>query len=213
MAHNMVVEEKRYSIEEVFAMCGEQHLLGDNDFNKMRSDMEVDGFKVRPVSLRYKTFYQKGCKCVVCGKEGTHFKLCGDVTTNRRHFNLYAEDGTLMTKDHILPRSRGGQDLVSNMQTMCTVCNASKGNTIEGQPIGAKGIEYIVMYKDDKEICKFKEIEGAIKYAALNFSGAHYNKISKTDAIKATVTCSVRVMQAIEYGHTVYGHRFVREVR
>lgn len=209
MAHTMVVEEKRYSIEEVFAMCGEQHLLGDNDFNKMRSDMEVDGFKVRPVSLRYKTFYQKGCKCVVCGKEGTHFKLCGDVTTKRRHFNLYAEDGTLMTKDHILPRSRGGQDLVSNMQTMCTTCNAAKGNDF----IGGKGIEYIVMYKGDKEICKFRELESAVKYAALNFSGAYHKKVSKTDAMKAVATCSVRVLGAIENGTVVYGHRFVREVR
>lgn len=209
MAHTMVVEEKRYSIEEVFAMCGEEHLLGDNDFNKMRSDMEVDGFKVRPVSLRYKTFYQKGCKCVVCGKEGTHFKLCGDSATQRRHFNLYADDGTLMTKDHIVPKSRGGQDLVSNMQTMCTTCNAAKGNDFAG----GKGIEYIVMYKGDKEICKFRELEGVVKYAALNFSGAYHKKVSKTDAMKAVATCSVRVLRAIENGTVVYGHRFVREVR
>ena len=40
MAHTIVVEEKRYSIEEVFTMCGEKHLLDDNDFNKMRSDMD-----------------------------------------------------------------------------------------------------------------------------------------------------------------------------
>lgn len=209
MAHTMVVEEKRYSIEEVFAMCGEEHLLGDNDFNKMRSDMEVDGFKVRPVSLRYKTFYQKGCKCVVCGKEGTHFKLCGDVTTKRRHFNLYAEDGTLMTKDHIVPKSRGGQNLVSNMQTMCTTCNAAKGNDF----VGGNGIEYIVMYKGDKEICKFKELEGAVKYAALNFTSAPHKQTSKSDAIKVSATCAVRVMQAVESGVTIYGHRFVREVR
>lgn len=209
MAHTMVMEEKRYSVEEVFAMCGEQHLLGDNDFNKMRSDMEVDGFKVRPVSLRYKTFYQKGCKCVVCGKEGTHFKLCGDVTTTRRHFNLYAEDGTLMTKDHIIPKSRGGQDLVSNMQTMCTTCNAAKGNNMEG----GKGIEYIVMYKGDKEICKFKELEGAVKYAAHNFAGAMHRRVGKLETINAVATCAVRVLYAIEQGHSVYGHRFVREVR
>ena len=209
MAHTMVVEEKRYSIEEVYAMCGEEHLLGDNDFNKMRSDMEVDGFKVRPVSLRYKTFYQKGCKCVVCGKEGTHFKLCGDVTTKRRHFNLYAEDGTLMTKDHIVPKSRGGQNLVSNMQTMCTTCNTAKGNDF----VGGNGIEYIVMYKGDKEICKFKELEGAVKYAVLNFTSAPHKQTSKSDAIKVSATCAVRVMQAVESGVAIYGHRFVREVR
>ena len=204
------MEEKKYPVQEVFEMIGEQYLLGDNDFNKNRApDLNVDGFKVHAVSLRYKTFYQKGCKCVVCGKEGTHFRLCGDEASQRRHFNLYAEDGTLMTKDHIVPKSRGGQNLVSNMQTMCTTCNAAKGNDF----VGGKGIEYIVMYKGDKEICKFRELEGAVKYAALNFSGAYHKKVSKTDAMKAVATCSVRVLRAIENGTVVYGHRFVREVR
>lgn len=119
----MIVENKRYEVDEVFNIIGEEHLLGDNDSGQTRSDMVVDGFNVRPISLRYKTFYQKGIKCVCCGKEGTHFKLCGDATTNRRHFNLYAEDGTLMTKDHIIPASKGGLDRVSNMQTMCADCN------------------------------------------------------------------------------------------
>ena len=204
------MEEKKYPVQEVFEMIGEQYLLGDNDFNKNRApDLDVDGFKVHAVSLRYKTFYQKGCKCVVCGKEGTHFRLCGDEATQRRHFNLYTEDGTLMTKDHIVPKSRGGQNLVSNMQTMCTTCNAAKGNDF----VGGKGIEYIVMYKGDKEICKFRELEGAVKYAALNFSGAYHKKVSKTDAMKAVATCSVRVLRAIENDTVVYGHRFVREVR
>jgi 5-methylcytosine-specific restriction endonuclease McrA len=34
----------------------------------------------------------------------------------------------LMTKDHILPVSRGGSNAVTNLQTMCSTCNAAKGN-------------------------------------------------------------------------------------
>ena len=46
------VEEKKYPVQEVFEMIGEQYLLGDNDFNKNRApDLDVDGFKVHAVSL------------------------------------------------------------------------------------------------------------------------------------------------------------------
>jgi hypothetical protein len=47
------------------------------------------------------------------------------------HFNLYAEEDArliLMTKDHILAKSKGGQDVLENFQTMCAICNNLKGN-------------------------------------------------------------------------------------
>ena len=40
-------------------------------------------------------------------------------------------DEILMTKDHILPRSKGGIDDISNYQTMCKPCNEAKGNKLE----------------------------------------------------------------------------------
>ena len=33
-----------------------------------------------------------------------------------------------MTVDHILPRSRGGQDLLENLLPACRRCNYSRGN-------------------------------------------------------------------------------------
>lgn len=33
--------------------------------------------------------------------------------------------------DHILPRSKGGIDDISNYQTMCKPCNEAKGNKLE----------------------------------------------------------------------------------
>lgn len=126
-----VIEPKRYEINDVFNRLGRDVLTCSHVDRRRRERIDVDGFRVRRMSLRYMTFYQKGTKCVVCGKEGTHFNLCGDKTTKVRHFNLYADDGTLITKDHIVPSSKGGVNNVANLQPMCSVCNAAKGNKVD----------------------------------------------------------------------------------
>jgi hypothetical protein len=89
--------------------------------------------EVKMTSLRYQTFV-KSTKCACCGIVGTVMLL--EMPSNggkicRPHFNMYAErEGELiqMTKDHIRPKSRGGEDHIHNMQTMCHVCNELKGN-------------------------------------------------------------------------------------
>ena len=36
----------------------------------------------------------------------------------------------LFTKDHIVPKSKGGGNQMHNYQTMCTTCNIEKGSNI-----------------------------------------------------------------------------------
>lgn len=185
--------DKKYSVQEVFGMIGEEYLNRSGDGNKHRSDIEVDGFKVRPISLRYMTFYQKGTKCACCGKEGTYFQLDGDESTNRRHFNLYANDGTLITKDHIIPKSKGGVDRVSNMQTMCYPCNKAKGAIYPGLER-----EYIIgTHTNGKEIC-FSTIEKAAYHIAINSNNLNAKKIPKEEAIKGAIKCVMCIQGAIE---------------
>lgn len=136
--------ERRFEIEEVWNLIGEEALNSAYAPRGSRESIEVEGFKVYRKSLRYMTFYQKGTKCVCCGKEGTHFRLDADRDggniDGRRHFNLYAEDGTLMTKDHILPKKFGGKDHIDNMQTMCKDCNEAKGSTYDIPVLGIKAV-------------------------------------------------------------------------
>lgn len=117
-----------YTVSEVFDMLGEEALsINELGYRKDRESIEVEGYKVYTKSLRYATFYQKGCKCAACGKEGVYFQLDSGDRADRRHFNLYAADGTLITKDHIMPKRHGGKDTIDNMQTMCVICNRAKG--------------------------------------------------------------------------------------
>jgi hypothetical protein len=98
-----------------------------------KREYEVNGVKylVKMNSQRYFTF-QKSMNCVSCGIAGTKFFLERFRSDESPHFNLYAEeDGELilMTKDHIVPKSLGGKDYVSNYQTMCSICNNLKGSS------------------------------------------------------------------------------------
>ena len=97
-----------------------------------KKEYTVDGetYSVRMNSDRYFVFL-KDIRCVACGLEGQVMMLELNPGDDVPHFNLYGEEYgrlVLMTKDHILARSKGGEDALSNYQTMCCICNNLKGN-------------------------------------------------------------------------------------
>lgn len=90
-----------------------------------------DVYNVRLDSHRYFLFANNP-KCVACGLEGVKFLLELPKDYAQPHFNFYAvEHGqlVLMTKDHIVCKAHGGGNVLSNYQTLCTVCNRLKGST------------------------------------------------------------------------------------
>ena len=109
---------------------------GRDGYDSIR-ETEIAGEKIFTFSDRYKVFFTKGYKCVKCGIEGSYFALEKNIPEDGRyHLNLYAldKDGNevLMTKDHIIPHSKGGKSTLENYQTMCTICNCKKGSNING---------------------------------------------------------------------------------
>lgn len=93
--------------------------------------VDFDGDLINMDSQRYELFEVKGTTCASCGIEGKFFAKEKDRASYGYHFNLYAvKDGkdVLMTKDHIIPKSKGGKNKLSNYQTMCTYCNNEKAD-------------------------------------------------------------------------------------
>ena len=62
-------------------------------------------------SLRYEILKRDGFKCVLCG--------CS------------AKDGAKLHVDHIIPISKGGKTVPSNLRTLCDQCNWGKGDKFE----------------------------------------------------------------------------------
>lgn len=103
-----------------------------------------DGKKVKMGSQRYELFKNKGITCVNCGLEGKFFALEkhksknddieDNISDSGYHFNLYGynDEGkeVMLTKDHIIPKSKDGENMLSNYQTMCYYCNHKKGNSL-----------------------------------------------------------------------------------
>jgi hypothetical protein len=114
---------KSFPADKIFALVTE---------DEERRDFIVDEkcYSVRMNSDRYHVF-RKSHYCAACGVEGTRMNLDLNPGDSSPHFNLYAEERgrlLLMTKDHKIPKSRGGLDTMDNYQTYCSRCNNLKGN-------------------------------------------------------------------------------------
>lgn len=129
--YDNLIRKSTYPIEEVHDKI--KDVLFEKD--KRLAKVDFDGDLIKGNSQRYQTFFTKGCKCAICGIEGKFFAKEKFADQSTYHLNLYAVDNNgdeiLMTKDHIIPRSKGGIDDISNYQTMCKLCNEAKGNKLE----------------------------------------------------------------------------------
>lgn len=130
----------KHAPEDIFAK------VPDSDRGKVR--IKLSGYMVKVSSQRLITF-KRSPSCVVCGITGDMLVLefggsrlpkPGDKNQGSPHLNFYAKwddsdikllkgrKSILMTKDHIVPRSKGGTDALDNYQTMCFRCNEFKGS-------------------------------------------------------------------------------------
>lgn len=136
-----------YGLDEVFARVPERPR--DNG-----GFADFDGDVMKMGSARYRLFRRQRT-CVSCGLEGVFFAKERSARVDKAtgaaralgsadwHFNMYGLRevfdkkkrtteirGVLMTKDHILPRKRGGADVDWNYQTMCSPCNCRKADRL-----------------------------------------------------------------------------------
>ena len=107
------------------------------NLSKREFDTFVGKIKIPMGSHRYELFALKGTKCVSCGIEGEYFALerGHKNSPTKFHFNLYGVNAqgneVMLTKDHIIPRSKGGINAITNYQPMCIRCNGKKADNYD----------------------------------------------------------------------------------
>lgn len=67
--------------------------------------------KIMNDDLRYNVLKRDNFKCVICGAS--------------------SDDGAKLHVDHIIPVSKGGKTVMSNLQTLCDRCNLGKSNKLD----------------------------------------------------------------------------------
>ena len=100
---------------------------GDNLYIFLKNN---EALKV--TSDRYEVF-KRSHVCACCGIEASFLaaERFKDSKYKRSHINMYGiknGEEVLFTKDHIVPKSKGGPDSLNNYQTLCQECNFRKGN-------------------------------------------------------------------------------------
>jgi len=117
----------RFEIDEIMPLVGKG--LGKVEIRP--------GLFFNSDSQRLLVFKYKGINCTSCGLKGTHFWLqkSENESDNSFHMDLYATNllgiEVLMTRDHIIPRCKGGPDTIKNQRPMCLPCNGYLGSLID----------------------------------------------------------------------------------
>ena len=97
-----------------------------------------------------KTVLNDKKKCVSCNKVCEIVAVVINNNTGKKNVKFLVKgDGdtlTPLTKDHIIAKARGGTDNFDNLQSMCSICNTEKADTIVNS-----------LHDDSKEVLIYRD--------------------------------------------------------
>lgn len=151
-------------------MCNIKNVKKNHNYRIVKEYSYKDGVKLIESnyrrSHRLQSLVKLGNICVNCGLEGTKFMIGVDRGSGR-HLDLYSDDDTMMTIDHIFPKSKGGKNRMDNYQLMCKPCNETKADTVEPPKLDSYE-EFNESLQIEKQM--EKEISNVINKISSNYS-------------------------------------------
>lgn len=110
--------------EKCIGYVSASHIM--NLIDSGHSYFSYNGNNISLDNLKFQVFKTKGIKCAYCKIKGTIFLIFN--YKGGYYLNLYTNNGVLITKDHIVPKARGGKTDINNLQTLCIRCNMKKSD-------------------------------------------------------------------------------------
>ncbi len=78
---------------------------------------------------KLRLFILRGMACECCGQPGVHFVALQCYGKNGGiRLALYTENWVELTSDHVIAKSAGGGDGITNRQILCRACNSIKAD-------------------------------------------------------------------------------------
>lgn len=105
-----------------------EHILELAELGLARAELPAgdEVYRVKICDSQRVRLFLENPNCAFCDRKGAYFLLESHLPDQNPHLNLYSDDHVLMTKDHIMPKSKGGKNHMRNYQTLCYECNQEK---------------------------------------------------------------------------------------
>jgi 5-methylcytosine-specific restriction endonuclease McrA len=121
------VRKEIYPIDDVL-----KHVPYGRPLRRHEVVIDFDGDEIDMCGINFQVFRKYGVVCEYCKIEGKYFAKMIYKGSTKPCLNLFAVKWTgelvLMTKDHIVPLSKGGSNHMKNLRPMCIQCNIEKSS-------------------------------------------------------------------------------------
>ena len=103
---------------------GERIIASDDDFKNQDDEINIDEVSINKPKYKHRTSRDPSMKLRFEILKRDNFKCCACGSSPAK------DPAVELHIDHIIPWSRGGETTIENLQTLCSICNFGKGNTM-----------------------------------------------------------------------------------
>lgn len=136
--HKSNEELAKECIDRLFHDCEYKYMVNASKvkLEKGTNNILINGGRSKIIATKtVKTVLNDRKSCKGCKAKSNFAAIVRNINTDRLNVIFFIKDkeGNFqpLTKDHVLPKARGGTDAFKNLQSMCVRCNSDKADNAD----------------------------------------------------------------------------------